>query len=219
MAIFVGLDVHRAQITYDALDTDTGEVRTGRIRPANRGTVRAFLAPLAGRQTTVAVEAMTGWRFIAEECARAGVEVRLAEPAETRMRQDRKRRAKTDKLDARLLCELLMQERLPEAWVAPEHILDLRAKVRLRRSSISAPSGCSASTPCSFTTACPLVPGAWGAWRAGTPVSSSLGLTFPAPPSSRSLSRWASSSTSTASCTVSISSLSGSLAASPAAGR
>ncbi len=28
MAIFVGLDVHRAQITYDALDTDTGEVRT-----------------------------------------------------------------------------------------------------------------------------------------------------------------------------------------------
>ena len=46
MAIFVGLDVHRAQITYDALDTDTGAVRTGRIRPADRGTVRAFLAPL-----------------------------------------------------------------------------------------------------------------------------------------------------------------------------
>jgi hypothetical protein len=37
MAIFVGLDVHRAQITYDAFDSDTGEVRTGRIRPANRG--------------------------------------------------------------------------------------------------------------------------------------------------------------------------------------
>jgi hypothetical protein len=49
MAIFVGLDVHRAQITYDALDTDTGEVRTGRIRPANRGTVRAFLAGAAAR--------------------------------------------------------------------------------------------------------------------------------------------------------------------------
>jgi transposase len=50
MAIFVGLDVHRAQITYDALDTDTGEVRTGRIRPANRGTVRAFLTRLVGRR-------------------------------------------------------------------------------------------------------------------------------------------------------------------------
>ena len=79
---------------------------------------------------------MTGWRFIAEECARVGVVVRLAEPAETRMRQDRKRRAKTDKLDARLLRELLMQERLPESWIAPEHILDLRAKVRLRKTLV-----------------------------------------------------------------------------------
>jgi hypothetical protein len=92
VAIFVGLDVHRAQITYDALDTDSGEVRAGRIRPANRGTVRALLTRLATRETVVAVEAMTGWRFIAEECVRAGIDVRLAEPAETRMRQDRKRR-------------------------------------------------------------------------------------------------------------------------------
>jgi transposase len=136
MAIFVGLDVHRAQITYDAFDTVTGEVRTGRIRPANRGTVRVFLARLATKETIVAVEAMTGWRFIAEECFRAGIEVRLAEPAETRMRQDRKRRAKTDKLDARLLRELLMQERLPESWIAPAHILDLRAKVRLRKTLV-----------------------------------------------------------------------------------
>jgi transposase len=136
MAIFVGLDVHRAQITYDALDSETGEVRTGRIRPANRGTVRVFLARLATKETVVAVEAMTGWRFIAEECVRAGIEVRLAEPAETRLRQDRKRRAKTDKLDARLLRELLMQDRLPGSWIAPAHILDLRAKVRLRKTLV-----------------------------------------------------------------------------------
>jgi hypothetical protein len=62
------LDVHRAQITYDALDVATGEVRTGRIRPANRATVRAFLTRLtAEAQEVVAVEAMTGWRFVAEE--------------------------------------------------------------------------------------------------------------------------------------------------------
>jgi len=136
MAIFVGLDLHRAQITYDALDTDSGQVQTGRIRPANRDTVRAFLSDLAGGEAIVAVEAMTGWRFVVEECARAGIEVRLAEPAETRMRQDRKRRAKTDKLDARLLRELLMQDRLPESWIAPAHILDLRAKVRLRKTLV-----------------------------------------------------------------------------------
>ncbi|HEY5198656.1 MAG TPA: IS110 family transposase [Solirubrobacteraceae bacterium] len=138
MTIFVGLDLHRAQITYDALDADTGEVRAGRIRPANRGTVAAFLARTRGadQEVVVAVEAMTGWRFFAEECARAGVEVHLAEPAETRERQDRKRRAKTDKLDARLLRELLMQKRLPESWIAPPHILDLRAKVRRRKTLV-----------------------------------------------------------------------------------
>ena len=134
---FVGMDVHRAQITYNALNTDSGEVRTGRVCPANRGTVRAFLAAFTAGETIVAVEAMTGWRFIAEECARAGVDVRLAEPAETRLRQDRKRRAKTDKLDARLLRELLVEGRLPESWIAPDHILDLRAKVRLRKTLVS----------------------------------------------------------------------------------
>jgi len=133
---FIGFDLHRAQITYDALDTDTGETKSGRIRPANRETVRAFLTRYSGTETVVAVEAMTGWRFVAEECTLAGVDIKLAEPAETRMRQDRKRRAKTDKLDARLLRELLMQDRLPESWIAPAHILDLRIKVRLRKTVV-----------------------------------------------------------------------------------
>src|SRR5687767_14336453 len=31
MAIVAGFDVHRAQITFDALDTETGEVSRGRI--------------------------------------------------------------------------------------------------------------------------------------------------------------------------------------------
>jgi hypothetical protein len=83
-AIFVGLDVHRALITFVALDTELGRWGAGRIRSANRGTVRAFLAALAAKQTTVAVEAMTGWRLIAEDCVRVGIDVRLAEPAETR---------------------------------------------------------------------------------------------------------------------------------------
>jgi len=29
MTIVAGFDVHRAQITFDALDTDTGELRRG----------------------------------------------------------------------------------------------------------------------------------------------------------------------------------------------
>lgn len=46
MTIVGGFDVHRAQITFDYLDTDTdtGEVATGQIRPATRMVLRGWLA-------------------------------------------------------------------------------------------------------------------------------------------------------------------------------
>ena len=136
MAIVVGLDVHRAQITYDALNTATGEVATGRITPADRPTLRAFLRRWAGEDVEAAVEATTGWRFVVEELQRAGAAVQLAEPADTTAARGPKRRAKTDKRDARHLRDLLLARRLPQAWIAPEHILELRALVRLRKTLV-----------------------------------------------------------------------------------
>ena len=56
----------------------------------------------------------------------------LAEPAETAASTGNKKRAKSDRADARHLRELLMIGRLPESWIPPEHILDLRARVRTR---------------------------------------------------------------------------------------
>jgi transposase len=58
--------------------------------------------------------------------------VHLAEPAETAARRGNKKRAKSDRADARHLRELVMVSRLPESWIPPDHILDLRARVRLR---------------------------------------------------------------------------------------
>jgi transposase len=43
-----------------------------------------------------------------------------------------KKRAKSDRADARHLRELLMLARVPESWIAPDHLLDLRARVSLR---------------------------------------------------------------------------------------
>jgi transposase len=56
----------------------------------------------------------------------------LAEPAETAGLRGPKKRAKGDRADARHLRELLMVKRLPESRIPPDHILDLRARVRLR---------------------------------------------------------------------------------------
>jgi transposase len=106
-------DVHRGQITFDALDGVTGEVTTGRIVPADRDGLRGFLRRWDGQPVEAAVEATTGWRFVVEEPQRAGTSTFLAEPAETSAQRGPKRRAKTDKRDARLLRDLLLERRLP----------------------------------------------------------------------------------------------------------
>ena len=41
MAIVGGLDIHRRQITFDILDTATGETRRGQLSPATRLELRA----------------------------------------------------------------------------------------------------------------------------------------------------------------------------------
>ena len=132
MSIVMGLDQHRGQITGEWIDTDTGEVQRTRVVPADRAAVRKFLSRFRGADLVVALEATTGWRFVVEELRRVGAEVHLAEPAETAGLRGPKKRAKGDRADARHLRELLMIKRLPESWVPPDHILDLRAQVRLR---------------------------------------------------------------------------------------
>ncbi len=104
MSIVMGLDQHRAQITGEWIDTDTGEVQRTRVVPADRAAVRKWLSRFRGRELEVALEATTGWRFVVEELRQVGATVHLAEPV----------------------------KRLPESWIPPGHILDLRARVRLR---------------------------------------------------------------------------------------
>jgi len=136
-AIVMGLDQHRAQITVEWIDTATGEIGRARIAPAHREGVRRFLHRFDGLRVEGALEATTGWRFVTEELRAIGAVVHLAEPAETSARRGNKKRAKTDRADARHLRELLMVGRLPESWIPPDHLLDLRARVRLRHALVN----------------------------------------------------------------------------------
>ena len=135
MAILAGFDVHRAQITFDALNTETGEVLRGRFR-ADREAVGEWVGQFAGEQVQVAVEACTGWLFVYEVLAGAGVMVHLAEPAEASALRGKKRHAKTDRADARWLRTLLAEGRLPEAWIPPAHVREWRTQTRLRKTLI-----------------------------------------------------------------------------------
>jgi transposase len=132
MTIVGGFDVLGKQITFDYVDSDTGEVCSGQIRPATRTTLRTWLGKhCPGGDAEFAVEGCTGWRFVAEELTGAGARPHLADPAETAALRGRKKRAKTDRADARLFRTLLWEGRLPEAAIPPPHVLEVRTAGRL----------------------------------------------------------------------------------------
>lgn len=136
MPIIGALDVHRKQITFKWLNTENGEINRGRIIPALRETVREFFVPFKGSDAHFALEATTGWRFIAEEISRAGLIAHLAEPADTAALRGTKQRAKTDRRDCDHMVNLLLTGRLPESWFPPAHVLEMRTLVRLRKDLI-----------------------------------------------------------------------------------
>ena len=137
MTIVMGLDQHRAQITAEWIDTvDRRDVAGAGGAGGPRAGVRGSCSASAAQELEVALEATTGWRFVVEELRAVGGRAHLAEPAETAARRGTKKRAKTDRADARHLRELLMVARLPESWIPPDHILDLRARVRLRHTLV-----------------------------------------------------------------------------------
>jgi transposase len=135
LTIVGGFDLHRAQITFDALNLGTGEVLRGRIL-ATPAAVRRWVERFPGEEVHVAVEACTGWLFVCEALAAAAAVPHLAEPAETAARRGKKHRAKTDRADARHLRTLLCEGRLPEAWIPPEHVRRWRTRTRLRKTLV-----------------------------------------------------------------------------------
>src|SRR4051794_2910837 len=139
MAVLAGLDVHWAQVTFDALNTETGEVMGGRIG-GDREALGAWVAQFAGEHVEVAVEACTGWLFVYEVLDAAGVVTHLGEPERSALR-GRKRHAPTDRADARWLRTLLAEGRLPEAWMPPARVREWRTKTRLRKTLIDERTG------------------------------------------------------------------------------
>jgi transposase len=137
MEIVSGLDLHRSQITFRTVDLRTGEVQRGRIYPGAREAVREWLERFEpGSDAHFALEGTTGWRFVVEEIQGRGFTAHLADPAELSTLRGPKRRAKTDHADCELMVNLLLEGRLPESWIPPAHILELRTLVRLRKTLV-----------------------------------------------------------------------------------
>ena len=73
MSIGGAFDVRRRQLTFEYLDTVTGELKRGRVMPTDRPHLRAWLSRFAGQQDVqFGLEGRTGWRYVVEELLAAG---------------------------------------------------------------------------------------------------------------------------------------------------
>ena len=71
MSIVGGFDLHRRQITYDYVDTATGEVDRGRVAPADRAHLREWLKRFGDKEVPFVLEGCTGWSRVARAgCSR-----------------------------------------------------------------------------------------------------------------------------------------------------
>ena len=129
MGSYVGIDLHRRRSVVVVLNEDGDRVSWCRIdnTPAN---LAAEIVAAGGAEAEVAMEATWGWYWAADVIAECGARLHLAHPLGIAGYENR--RVKNDIRDATLLADLLRLGRLPEAWVAPPEVRELREMVRYR---------------------------------------------------------------------------------------
>lgn len=128
MASYVGIDLHRRRSVVVVLNEAGDRVSWSRIDNTPANLARELTA--AGPDAEVAMEATWGWYWAADVIAECGNRLHLAHPLGIAAYANR--RVKNDIVDATLLADLLRMGRLPEAWIAPPVVREVREEVRFR---------------------------------------------------------------------------------------
>jgi transposase len=133
---YVGIDFHRRRSVIVRLNSQ-GE-RLSVVRIANEPAALAAAVAAAGPRPEVVIEATYGWYWAVDLLQSMGARVHLANPKALDWGD---RRVKNDVIDATDLADMLRMGRLPEAWIAPPAIRELRELVRYRAKLVRLRSG------------------------------------------------------------------------------
>jgi transposase len=134
---YVGIDLHRRRSVIVRM-TPEGEVLEI-VRVDNDPVALSLELAKAGPDPEVVLEATYGWYWAADLLQACGARVHLAHPLGVKMFGYQ--RVKTDARDSTNLAELLRMGRLPEAWLAPPAVRELRELVRYRAKLVALRSG------------------------------------------------------------------------------
>jgi transposase len=124
----VGIDLHKRR-SHIAVVSEDGRRLVSRRIDNDPATFLELLREIDG-ESKIAVEATYGWEWLADVLEEAGYELHLAHPLRTKAIASA--RVKTDSVDALTLAHLLRTDLLPEAYIAPRELRDLRDLLRHR---------------------------------------------------------------------------------------
>ena len=132
MSVYVGIDVHRKRFQVAVVAEDGGVQVNRNVRNG----VEPILGVIGGLPagTPVAFEAAFGWGWLVELLEDRGFVPHLVHPLQCKAIASA--RLKNDKVDAAILAQLLRADLLPEAWIAPPEVRQLRALLRHRVSVV-----------------------------------------------------------------------------------
>ena len=128
----IGCDLHARQQTIAMLDTDTGELVEKTLEHEGEG-VRKFYSALPS-PVLVGIEATGSMHWFLELLEELGIECRVGHPAKIRKAETRKQ--KHDRRDARLLLDLLVENRFPGIWMPSAEQRDVRTLLRHRHQCV-----------------------------------------------------------------------------------
>jgi transposase len=120
--IIIGVDFHPEFQQMASVDTDTGEFQEKRL--THREEAEKFYRALIGKKVRVRMEASGHARWFERLLSELRFELNIGDAAEIRSKRVRKQ--KTDRQDARLILQLLIEDRFPRIWVPSWENRDLR---------------------------------------------------------------------------------------------
>jgi transposase len=132
MSVYVGIDVHRKR-SQVAVVAEDGKVQLNKNTVNGTEPLLRLIGDLPAG-TPVAFEAAFGWGWLLRLLEDYGFDPHLVHPLQCKAIASA--RLKNDKVDAAILAQLLRADLLPEAWIAPAEVRQLRALLRHRASLV-----------------------------------------------------------------------------------
>lgn len=124
---YIGVDLHKKTCYVTVINAE-GKIRIQREISTDENQVSKFFKRYPN--IPVAVESTMNWIPFYENLETLGCKVSLSNPLQTKAIASA--RIKNDKVDSRILADLLRTNLLPTAYIQPRHIRDLKEIVRER---------------------------------------------------------------------------------------